>query len=96
MQLKCVGGRCDGMIINVDLPRERQGDAIRVYSYPIRVAELDIKPPSSDDIAIDQFIYVIDVLKYQHSKRKNDYSEIWFLRPSNLTSFDAIQYQFRK
>lgn len=100
MKLKCIGGRCDG--ISVDIPdhaRYREGDSIRVPDYPTSINEVDFSFNPSSKVVVDNFIYVIDVFRMTTPGGGNagfNKSEIWFLRPQNLTTFDAIQFQFMK
>ena len=98
MQLRCIGGRSDGMIIKIpDHAMYRKGEAIRVPAYQRSLAEVDLRPDViMPEIAhADYFVYIVDVLKYNFPG-KNNYKEIWFLRPENFTTFDAIQFQFNK
>lgn len=96
MKLKCVGGKCDGMIVDVKDSQYRQGEGVRVPNFPTRITEdFDFNNPP-EYITGTYEIYIIDVLRYQHGKNKDDCSEIWFLRPTNFTAFDAIRFQFNK
>ncbi len=97
MKLKCIGGKCDGQLEWVDYDRLKIGDAVRVNEPTVFKIEDGI-PSTYEElvqkVVIKQHIYMIDCLKYSHVK--DDVSSIWFLRPPNLTTFDAIQFQFLK
>lgn len=94
MKLKCVGGACDGKVVPVH-ENPRPGDAVRVINYPKFLSP--IEPAKYEDqqfVEMEFHIYAIDCFKWSHSK--TDITEIWFLRPKNFTTLDAIQFQFNK
>ena len=97
MRLKCIGGICDGITWDID-NYYKQGDCVRVGKYPKLIAEIieNFDPNKSPEfMKIDYHIYIVDVLKYDNGKQREP-DEIWFLRPTNFTTFDAIQFQFLK
>lgn len=95
MNLKCIGGKCDGTSIYVEQVKYREEDVVRVYVLPklSAVTSLNSYEPLEDSIKVDFEYYKITTLKY---KEKDHINEIWFLRPVNFTIFDAIQFQFLK
>ena len=90
MKLKCIGGKADGMSVEVSDVKYRQGDNVNVPNYPTSV-ELKFEPTPTIDV--NYYIYIIDVIKYRD---KADITEIWFLRPTNFTAADALRFQFLK
>lgn len=92
MILKCIGGVCDGMKVDVG-KHYHQGDCARVPDYPTTISEMEFTPTSL--IACDYQIYQIDILKWNDDKEKR-IREIWFLRPTNFTTFDAMQFAFNR
>lgn len=95
MKLKCIGGKSNGIIVDIASVEIREGDHIRVSIYPTSIDEYDWKLNPEPVVSIEYQIYQIDVLKWSDGKSK-DVSKIWFLRPTNFTTFDAIQFQFNK
>lgn len=94
MKLKCIGGKSNGIVVDVESARIREGDSVRVPTYPTNIGECDWRMNPEPVVSVDYQIYQIDVLKYNEGK--NGVGEIWFLRPTNFTKFDAIQFQFNK
>ncbi len=96
MKLKCIGGSCDGQSLWVDHDYLVIGDRKPVIKHQYsRFEDFNPSEPIPKTIEYNVEYYQIDCLKYSYSKDKEP-NEIWFLRPPNLTTFDAIQFQFLK
>lgn len=97
MKLKCIGGQCDGQHQWIDRAYLKIGDVVQVIE-PFQIKIEDFKPSLYEEmtksIVQKYHNYIIDCLKY--ANKQGDKSEIWFLRPQNLTTFDAMQLQFLK
>ena len=94
MNLKCIGGLCDGRTIRVsDDCKYRLGDNIKVQDY----VDVLAKPIRDMNIeaTIEFYIYRIDCLKYRAQGMVDSY-ELWFLRYDKLTTWEAIQHQLNK
>lgn len=99
MDLKCIGGSCDGQMQLVERYNLVVGNSVRVSRFVLlsTVIEAYEKYTLPDIVRSPYEFYVVDKLSCVNSvNEEQPINEIWFLRPQNLTMFDAVQLQFRK
>ncbi|MDE2031364.1 MAG: hypothetical protein KGI58_03865 [Patescibacteria group bacterium] len=87
MKLKCIGGECDGKIMNVDY-WYRTGDHVRVQKVPDYVITDYVEDLKS--MTVEFYLYKIACLHFS----KDD--KMQFLIPHDWSDKQAILYQFGK
>lgn len=96
MKIKCIGGECDGVMVDVDIAQYGGGQFHRgdLFKVPKPYKPISAKDWNNGYVAtmakINYYDYQISVFNFA----KDD--EYFFLKPLHWTDKDAIIHQMRK